>query len=171
MDALKRVTIYTDGACLGNPGPGGYGVVLSFGARRRELSAGYRKTTNNRMELLAATVGLQALKERCHVLLYSDSKYLVTAMTEGWARRWESNGWKLSGKGRAANPDLWEALLRVAGAHDVAFLWTKGHAGDPENERCDHLASQAAREVAVLVDEVYERSDSDSDVAGLHVGV
>jgi len=159
MDRLKHVTVYTDGACLGNPGPGGYGIVLRFGMHRRELSAGYRKTTNNRMELLAAIVGLCALKERCRVLLYSDSKYLVDAMTNGWAREWETKGWKLRGKGNAANPDLWTALLRVCGRHEVAFEWTKGHAGDPDNEVCDRLASRAARDAAILVDEVYEREN------------
>jgi len=110
---MKQVDAYTDGACIGNPGPGGYGVVLQYGPHRRELSGGYRRTTNNRMELVAAVVALQALKEDCHVRLFSDSQYLVNMMRADWPRRWEANGWKRAKKGLVANPDLWATLLRL----------------------------------------------------------
>lgn len=155
VDDVTRVTIHTDGACMGNPGPGGYGVVLRFGAHRRELSAGYRLTTNNRMEMRAAIAGLQALTRPCRVILYSDSKYLVVAMTEGWPRRWEAMGWKRSLKKTAANPDLWAELLRLCDDHEVEFAWVKGHAGDPDNERCDRLAVLASQQVDLLDDEGY----------------
>ncbi len=155
MDDLTCVTIHTDGACTGNPGPGGYGVILRLGSYRRELSAGYRLTTNNRMELRAAIEGLQVLTRRCHVLLYSDSKYLVDAMTEGWPRRWEAKGWKRSLKKAAANPDLWTVLLRLCDEHEVEFAWVKGHAGDPDNERCDRMAVRASQQADLLDDEGY----------------
>jgi ribonuclease HI len=153
---LKQVTIFTDGCCLGNPGPGGYGVVLKYKSQRKELSAGYRKTTNNRMELLAAIVALRALKERCKVTLYSDSKYVIDGMAKGWAAQWKANGWMRNKKERAINPDLWEQLLSLAGQHDVTFQWVKGHAGNHDNERCDQLANQAAAGKFHLEDDVYE---------------
>lgn len=158
MSDLKHVNIHTDGACLGNPGPGGYGVVLQFGEHRRELSAGYRRTTNNRMEILAAVAGLRALKERCQVSLISDSEYLVQMMTQGWPGRWRASGWRRSNKEKALNPDLWDELLQLCERHDVTFQWVKGHAGHTENERCDQLALQAARQepTRLLVDEGYE---------------
>lgn len=158
MAALKHVTIYTDGACIGNPGPGGYGVVLRYAERRRELSGGYRKTTNNRMELLAAIVGLEALKEKCRVTLYSDSEYLVNGIKQGWARRWRANGWMRNKKDRALNSDLWQRLLRLTEYHRVEFIWVRGHAGNPENERCDRLALQAAQQQHLSIDEGYEAS-------------
>ncbi|MFN8556121.1 MAG: ribonuclease HI [Dehalococcoidia bacterium] len=156
-DGRKRITIYTDGACLGNPGPGGYGAVLLYGAHRRELSGGYRLTTNNRMEMLAAIVGLQALREPCHVTLYSDSRYLIDALTRGWAARWRANGWKRTRTEAAVNPDLWDDLLGLAARHQVAWLWVRGHAGNVENERCDALANAAARGVDLPPDGGYER--------------
>ncbi len=152
----KPVTIYTDGACVGNPGPGGYGTVLLHGDRRRELSGGYRRTTNNRMELLAAIVGLEALKGRCRVTLHSDSQYLVNAMEKGWAEKWRANGWRRGKRGKALNPDLWDRLLGLCEHHDVKFHWVRGHSGNPENERCDKLAVEAAHQKGLLVDEAYE---------------
>jgi ribonuclease HI len=151
----KHVTIYTDGACLGNPGPGGYGVILLYQGHRRELSGGYRKTTNNRMEIMAAIVGLEALKERCEVTLYSDSEYLVNAMSKGWIQRWQANGWKRNKREKVLNPDLWERLLRLCELHEVQFSWVKGHGGTPENVRCDQLAVQAAQQPDLPVDEGY----------------
>ncbi|MDI9570245.1 MAG: ribonuclease HI [Pseudomonadota bacterium] len=144
-DRRREVTIYTDGGCLGNPGPGGYGVVLIHGRARKELSGGCRLTTNNRMELTAAIVGLQALKTPCRVTLFTDSQYLVNAMTKGWAQRWRRNGWMRNKLEKALNPDLWEKLLDLCSRHEVRFVWIRGHAGNPENERCDELSRQAAR--------------------------
>ncbi|MDC0834747.1 ribonuclease HI [Leptolyngbya valderiana BDU 20041] len=152
----KHVTIYTDGACSGNPGVGGYGTILSYGEHQKELSGGFRKTTNNRMEMMAAIVGLQALKQPCKVSLYSDSKYLVDAMKQGWAKRWKANGWRRNKKEMAKNPDLWQQLLELCDRHQVEFFWVKGHAGHPENERCDALAVAASRQDELLVDEEYE---------------
>jgi ribonuclease HI len=143
-DQRKRIVSYTDGACIGNPGPGGYGAILLYDGRRKELSGGYRLTTNNRMEILGAIVALEALKEPCFVTLHSDSEYLVNAMTKKWAKGWRAKGWKLSTGQPAANVDLWERLLALADRHDVDFRWVKGHAGDPENERADRLAMAAA---------------------------
>jgi ribonuclease HI len=139
-----RVIIYTDGACLGNPGPGGYGAVLLYQGNRKELSGGYRRTTNNRMELMAAIAALEALKVPSKVLLHSDSKYVVDAVEKGWAQKWRRNGWRKPDKQMAMNPDLWERLLAACARHDVRFQWVKGHAGIAENERCDALANAAA---------------------------
>jgi ribonuclease HI len=144
MNQLKSVTIYTDGACLGNPGPGGYAAILIFGGRRKEIFGGFNNTTNNRMELMAAIKGLEALKEPCRVTLYSDSQYLVESMTQGWARRWQTNGWKRNKKEYALNVDLWKQLLKLCEQHEVEFKWTRGHVGTPENERCDYLANLVA---------------------------
>jgi ribonuclease HI len=155
MGKIEHITIYTDGACLGNPGPGGYGIILLYHGHRRELSGGYRKTTNNRMEIMAAIVGLEALKEKCKVTLYSDSEYLVKAMSRGWARRWRANGWKRNKQEKALNPDLWERLLRLCEHHEVHFNWVKGHGGTLENTRCDELAVQAAQEPNLPRDEGY----------------
>lgn len=140
MNELKKVEIFTDGACSGNPGPGGYGVVLRYGTAEKELSGGAENTTNNRMELTAAIVGLEALKERCSVTLYSDSKYLVDAINCGWAVRWREKGWMRTNRDKAQNPDLWDRLLKLLEVHSVTFVWVKGHAGHPENERCDKMA-------------------------------
>jgi ribonuclease HI len=149
---LKKINIYTDGACTGNPGPGGYGVILDSGDKRRELSAGYRLTTNNRMELMACIAGLKALRYRCEVTLYSDSQYVVNGITQGWARRWRANGWMRNKNEPAINPDLWGALLELCEAHDVTFKWVRGHAGHAENERCDKLAVEAAAAKDLPVD-------------------
>lgn len=157
---LDQVIIYTDGACIGNPGPGGYGVVLLHGKHRKELSGGFRHTTNNRMEMMAAIVGLSALKKRCMVKIYSDSQYLVHAMREGWAKRWRQNGWKRNKKEEALNKDLWEKLLDLCDQHEVDFSWIRGHSGDPENERCDWLSVQAAKLENLPPDTGYEGNRS-----------
>ena len=151
-----KVTIYTDGACSGNPGPGGYGTVMQYGKRRNKLSGGFRKTTNNRMELLAVIKGLQALKGPCEVTVFSDSKYIVDAVNKGWARRWESNGWKRNKKEKALNPDLWAKLLKLLDIHEVDLRWVKGHAGNPGNERADALAVAASKGGSLAIDEEYE---------------
>lgn len=136
----KNVEIFTDGACSGNPGPGGWGVVLRYGGREKELSGGERDTTNNRMELTAAIEGLSALKEPCRVRLVTDSKYVADGITKGWAASWRSNGWRKADKKPALNVDLWGELLDLLEKHEVDIEWVKGHAGHPENERCDELA-------------------------------
>lgn len=158
MSDLKRVTIYTDGACLGNPGPGGYGVVLLFGAHRKELSGGFRLTTNNRMELLAVVVGLRSLKEACRATVYSDSQYVVNSIEKGWAARWRSNGWKRNRTEKAINSDLWQQLLELCEKHDVKMVWVRGHSGVKENERCDQLSVAAANKADLPPDEGYERN-------------
>ncbi len=151
-----RIVIYTDGSSLGNPGPGGYGVVIpSFGGNR-ELSGGFRKTTNNRMELLACIVGLEQFNTPSAVAVYSDSRYMVDGITKGWARRWQRNGWRKSSGGQALNIDLWVRLLALCDRHDVHFIWVKGHAGNPGNERCDQLATQAANQRDLPSDDGYE---------------
>ena len=137
---MKTVTIYTDGACSGNPGPGGWGAILMFGEHKKELSGGERKTTNNRMELTAVIKGLEALKEPCVVELYSDSKYVIDALEKGWAKGWKARGWIKSDKKPALNPDLWERLLALCDIHTVKLHWVKGHAENPYNNRCDQLA-------------------------------
>lgn len=141
---MKKVEIYTDGACKGNPGPGGYGAVLVYAGREKEFSGGEGETTNNRMELLAAIVALSALKEPCEVTLTSDSKYLVDAVTKKWVYGWRDKGWKKSDGKMALNIDLWERLLPLLDTHKVTFNWIKGHAGHPYNERCDSLAVKEA---------------------------
>lgn len=150
------VYAFTDGGALGNPGPGGYGVILRYQGQERELSAGFRHTTNNRMELLAAITALESLKQSCRVVLTTDSRYVVDALNKGWARRWRKNGWQRNRKEKALNPDLWDRLLNAAERHDVTFLWVKGHSGHSENERCDSLVQQAARGERLDVDSVYE---------------
>lgn len=142
--ALPPVTIYSDGACLGNPGPGGYGTVLLFGDHRKELSAGFRLTTNNRMELLGAIAGLESLTRPCRVQLWSDSQYVVHAMTKGWLDGWLRRGWRTAGREPVKNQDLWQRLMRAAEPHQITWHWVRGHTGNPENERCDQLAVAAA---------------------------
>lgn len=154
---MKHVTIYTDGACIGNPGPGGYGAVLLHEGNRQELSGGYRRTTNNRMEIMAVLAGLRSLKEPCRVTVFSDSRYVVDAMSKGWAESWRDKGWRKRDKTPALNPDLWEEMLDLSERHQVEFRWVKGHAGDPENERCDELAVAAASGADLAHDEVYEK--------------
>ena len=141
---LKTVEIFTDGACSGNPGPGGYGTILRFAGHEKEFSEGFANTTNNRMELLAAITGLKNLKEKCNVTLYSDSQYVVNGIEKGWAAKWRANGWRKSDKSPALNTDLWEELLNLIALHKVNLVWVKGHAGHAENERCDALAVAAA---------------------------
>ena len=136
----KTVYIFSDGACSGNPGPGGYGVILRYGDLEKELSGGEAHTTNNRMEPMGVITGLEALKYPCRVILQTDSKYVVDGITKGWAKSWRSRGWVKSDKKPALNPDLWGRLLDLLDVHDVTFTWIKGHAGHAENERCDALA-------------------------------
>ncbi len=137
---MKHVDIFTDGACSGNPGAGGYGVVLRCGGFEKELSGGAADTTNNRMELSGVIAALTTLKEPCHVTLTTDSKYVVDSVTKGWVYGWQKRGWKKADKSPALNVDLWEQLLPLLARHTVEFVWVKGHAGHPENERCDALA-------------------------------
>lgn len=136
----KTIYIFSDGACSGNPGPGGYGVIIRCEGREKELSGGEARTTNNRMELMGVITGLEALKQPCNVVLQTDSKYVVDAVTKGWAEGWRKRGWIKSDKKPALNSDLWERLLGLLEIHDVTFTWIKGHAGHEENERCDRLA-------------------------------
>lgn len=137
---MKYIELFTDGACSGNPGPGGWGVVLRYNGHEKELSGGEENTTNNRMELTAAIEGLSALKEPCEVRLVTDSKYVADGITKGWAESWRKNNWRKADKKPALNPDLWDKLLNLIEEHDVTIDWVKGHAGHPENERCDQLA-------------------------------
>ena len=137
---MKTVTIYTDGACSGNPGPGGWGAILAYNGREKELSGGEAETTNNRMELTGVIAALQALKEPCIVELYSDSKYVIDALSKGWADKWQANGWRKADKKPALNADLWEVLLALVEKHDVRYHWVKGHAENEKNNRCDQLA-------------------------------
>ena len=155
-DKKKNIIIYTDGACDPNPGTGGYGAVLLFGERRKEISGGFRLTTNNRMEILAAIKSLELLKQPCKVRLYSDSKYLVSAMTKGWVEKWKRRNWWRTNKERVINIDLWEKLVALCEVHEVDFIWVKGHDGNPENERCDKLAYTARHQKDLLLDELYE---------------
>ena len=142
---MKSVTVYTDGACSGNPGPGGWAAILIYGEHRRELSGGAASTTNNRMEMTAIISALSALKEPCAVELYSDSRYVLDALEKGWAARWRRNGWKRNKSEAALNPDLWETLLNLTEVHDVRCHWVRGHADNPYNNRCDALAVAESR--------------------------
>lgn len=153
MPPLNEVIIYTDGAALGNPGPGGYGAVLISGEKRAELRCGFRLTTNNRMELLAVIMALQKLKKPCSVNVYSDSKYVCDAINKDWIGGWQRRHWK-----KVKNIDLWKTLIPLLLRHKVTFNWVKGHAGIPENERCDLLATTAAKENAVEIDKGYEEA-------------
>lgn len=156
---VKKIQIFTDGACTGNPGKGGYGVILEYNGNKKELSAGYVLTTNNRMELLAACVALETLKEKCEVTLFSDSKYLTDAINKGWIYSWMKKNWKKADNKPVLNVDLWERLIKKMNEHSVEFVWVKGHAGHIENERCDALAVEAYTTNAVLHDEIYEQSN------------
>ena len=153
---MKRVIIHTDGACKGNPGPGAYGAVLVSGRHRKELSAGYRLTTNNRMELRGAITALQLLSEPCEVELHSDSKYLVQAITEKWLDGWKRRGWTTADKKPVKNQDLWQQLIVAMGNHKIDWHWVKGHAGHTENERCDELANMAVSGGNLLEDVGFE---------------
>lgn len=152
---LGEATIYTDGGCEPNPGAGGYGIVVVCGNQAQELSGGFQRTTNNRMEIYAAIAGLEALKSPSRVTLVSDSRYLVDAMSQNWAKRWKSNGWWRTKKERAVNADLWERLLLLCERHAVTFQWVKGHAGHEQNERCDVLAMTALKRPDLPVDVGY----------------
>lgn len=149
----KKLTIYTDGSCLGNPGKGGYGAVLLFNEHRKELSQGYKLTTNNRMEMRAVIAALTELKEPCEVTLYTDSQYVKNAFTKKWIDNWQRNGWKTAAKKPVKNKDLWLQFIPLLEKHDVNFRWVKGHSGDPENERCDELARGAASSGDLIEDE------------------
>ena len=155
---MKEIEVYTDGACSGNPGPGGYGAVLIYKGARRELSGAYALTTNNRMEIMAAIHALRALNEPCRVRLYSDSRYLVDAIEKGWVKKWRANGWKRNKTDKAVNVDLWTEMLELLERHDVSFVWVRGHADNAENERCDALATSGITEGRFLSDKVYENS-------------
>ena len=137
---MKQIEIFTDGACSGNPGPGGWGAVLRYKQYEKELSGGEAQTTNNRMELTALIAALEQLKEPCEITLCSDSKYVIDGLQKGWAKGWRARGWKKADKSPALNADLWEKLLGQAEGHVIHYKWIKGHAGHPENERCDRLA-------------------------------
>ena len=152
----KTVTVFTDGACLGNPGPGGYAALLVYPPHRREIVGSYRRTTNNRMELMAVIKALEALKQSCDVELVSDSEYVLNSLSKGWARKWKANGWRRSPGGVVPNWDLWQRLLDLADFHTVHVQWVRGHAGHEENERCDQLATAAAADSPTAIDSGYE---------------
>ena len=145
MAELTKVQLYTDGACSGNPGPGGYGAILRCGGYEKEICGGEANTTNNRMELMAVIAGLEALNRSCDVRIYSDSKYFVDAVEKGWAKAWRAKGWVKGDKTKAKNPDLWERLLDLLDNHKITLVWLKGHAGHPENERCDQMAVEQSK--------------------------
>ena len=154
-----EITIYTDGAARGNPGVGGYGIVLKSGKNRKELSEGFRKTTNNRMELLAVIVALEALKiENSKVTIYTDSKYVSEAINQNWLEKWERKNFK-----KVKNPDLWKRFLKIYPKHNVKFIWVKGHSGNPENEVCDKLAVEASKNKKLLIDDVYEMISAENN--------
>ena len=153
-----EVIIYTDGACKGNPGPGGYGAVLIYGQHQKQLKAGFRHTTNNRMEMLAIIIGLESLKKTCSVKVYSDSKYVVDGMNKGWPQRWQRNNWMRTKDEKAKNYDLWERLLNISQKHQLQYIWVKGHNGDEFNELADALAVEGAEESSThSKDEIYEK--------------
>ena len=164
MNALKvpvtspspgEIAIYTDGSCRGNPGPGGYGVIIVAGEKRVEIAEGFRLTTNNRMEMMACIAALRTLETRSDVVLYSDSSYVVNGITKGWARKWRANRWMRTKNEAAENSDLWAQLLELCDLHRVRFVWVRGHAGHPENERCDELATTAAQGADLKEDRAY----------------
>ncbi len=154
---MKIVDIYTDGACSGNPGEGGYGIVMMYNGARKEVNKGFKHTTNNRMELLAVIDALNLLKEPCRVNLYSDSKYVVQAITDGWLVGWVQKNWKNSKKEPVKNIDLWKQLLPLLNKHEIEFIWVKGHADNVENERCDELARDAIKNSVLNLDEGFDK--------------
>lgn len=156
---MKDVVIYTDGACSGNPGVGGYGIVLLYKQNRKEISIGYKLTTNNRMETMAVIKALKLLKEPCNVNLYTDSAYVVNAINKGWIYNWKNNNWINSSKKKTSNVDLWEELLPLLEIHNIKFIWVKGHADNEENNRCDFLARQAMKNEPLLDDVNYNSSN------------
>jgi len=155
VDTTGKILVYTDGGCRGNPGPGGYGAVILDGEERTELARGFRLTTNNRMELLACIVALEALKTPSDVVLHSDSRYVVNGMSKGWAKKWRANNWMRTKQDAAENADLWARLLDLSEGHGVEFVWVRGHAGHAENERCDALATGAADGTDLAEDQAY----------------
>lgn len=163
---MKEVQLYTDGACSGNPGPGGYGTVLIHGEHRRQLSAGFARTTNNRMEILAVLAGLEALKFPCAVHIVSDSKYVVDSMTRNWPSKWKARAWKKVSGGIVENIDLWECMLEQSQRHELTFEWVKGHAGHAENETCDQLAVAASKGSALQPDVGYEQAQARKNAQG-----
>ena len=152
----QNIIIYTDGACIGNPGPGGYGAVILNGAKRTEISGGFQRTTNNRMELLAIIESLKLLRGRQVVWLYSDSKYAIDAVKKGWLKKWAANRWMRNKREKAENVDLWKQMVQLLKKHEVDFRWVKGHAGNIENEVCDKLAVRAAKGKGLKVDRGFE---------------
>lgn len=166
---IKDVVIYTDGAAEPNPGPGGYGVVLLYGNHRKEMSGGFARTTNNRMELLGVIAGLEALRSKCAVTVYSDSKYVVDAVNEGWIVRWQQNDWYRNRKREVKNIDLWERFLEIHEKHEVELVWVKGHAGVEENEVCDQLAVEATKGVDLKEDTGYIDVEKDSAVKRISI--
>lgn len=157
---LKTVELFSDGACSGNPGKGGYGTILKYKETKKEISEGFRLTTNNRMEILGVLRGFEALKEPCNVIITSDSKYVLDALSKGWVFGWKKKGWIKSDKKPALNVDLWEKLLKEIAKHNVTYNWVKGHNGHPENERCDELAVNAYSSDDLKTDEQYEREQN-----------
>ena len=151
----REIAIYTDGGCRGNPGPGGYGVIIVAGKKRMEFAEGFRLTTNNRMEMMACIAALRTLKTPADVILYSDSRYVVNGINKGWARKWRTNHWMRTKSEAAENSDLWAQLLDLCDSHRARFVWVPGHAGHPENERCDELATAAAQGMNLKEDHAY----------------
>lgn len=159
---IPDIDLFSDGGAEPNPGKGGFGVILSYKGKRKEFFKGYEMTTNNRMELMGVIYGLEQLKTKSNVQVYTDSKYVVSGITKGWAKRWKQNNWKREKDKKALNSDLWERLLDLTNEHNVNFNWVKGHSGHPENERCDYLATNALNSYNLLVDSGYsEKSDLD----------
>lgn len=152
---MKEIQIYTDGACSGNPGAGGYGAVIFYENKRKELSQAYKITTNNRMELMAVIKSLEFLEDNCKITLYSDSKYVVDAIEKGWVDKWQKNNWMRNKKDKALNIDLWKRLLELLKKHKIKFIWVKGHSTNIENERCDKLATTAIIDGAFIEDSEY----------------
>lgn len=157
---IPEVEIYTDGACSGNPGPGGYGAILKYGSHVKEIAGGYRLTTNNRMELTAVIKSLQVLKKPCSVTIYSDSKYIVDAMNLGWVKKWVAGGWIKGDRSPVKNVDLWKELMGLLKPHRVAWVWVKGHSDNELNSRCDRLAVEASKSGQLEADEIYEKEST-----------
>ena len=153
---MKTITIYTDGSSLGNPGPGGYGIVIMQDGKTKEFSQGFRKTTNNRMELLATIIAIESSPKNVKIEIFSDSSYVVNAINKNWLDKWQKNGWKTANKKRVKNKDLWQRLLRILNQSQIKWNWVKGHAGNKHNERCDELAVLAAKSENLLIDSGYE---------------
>jgi len=158
ISSLAEVLIYTDGACLGNPGPGGYGVIIESNGLRTEKSGGFSLTTNNRMEIMAAICGLESVRKPSKIVLFSDSQYLVNAMSKGWVHKWKAQRWMRNKTEQALNSDLWERMLVLISKHEVEFRWVRGHSDHKLNERCDQIANEAAKNKPIQKDTVYEAS-------------